>query len=220
MPILAVTTRRSRWSRCADPGGHDGATRALSQPTLDVPHGDLLGSPSEILRRSVQTIRALKRAQLRVATWLASAPAQGRGHHQGPRRGHTPRERHTPEVCWGASIATPAIQARRDRSVQAADLGVPQLSAATIVRCGGPPDAAGAAACTPPTAQWRWHGHGSQPRSSTAATRGACPQSSPSNSGRSVPHLQGRRGRVGKRRREELEIESPQPIVRKTTLCD
>ncbi|MBK7151674.1 MAG: hypothetical protein IPH72_07925 [Sandaracinaceae bacterium] len=32
MPILAVTMRRSRWSRCADPGGHDGASRADAPP--------------------------------------------------------------------------------------------------------------------------------------------------------------------------------------------
>ncbi|MBK7777426.1 MAG: hypothetical protein IPL19_17260 [Sandaracinaceae bacterium] len=38
MPILAVTMRRSRWSRCADPGGHDGASRAAAErdlPRLD-----------------------------------------------------------------------------------------------------------------------------------------------------------------------------------------
>ena len=36
MPILAVTMRRSRWSRCADPGGHDGASRAILEKAISI----------------------------------------------------------------------------------------------------------------------------------------------------------------------------------------
>jgi hypothetical protein len=39
MPILAVTMRRSWWSRCADPGGHDGASRAPAHAGMDRSRG-------------------------------------------------------------------------------------------------------------------------------------------------------------------------------------
>lgn len=45
MPILAVTMRRSWWSRCADPGGHDGASRA--------PSGELDADTLQALRDAV-----------------------------------------------------------------------------------------------------------------------------------------------------------------------
>jgi hypothetical protein len=71
MPILVVTMRRSRWSRCADPGGHDGASRAkwwrrreLNQPNL--------GANSCVLRVSGDLRVRGARADVACLRWLAA----------------------------------------------------------------------------------------------------------------------------------------------------